>query len=204
MLLLKILQICKNSKSPLLFDGVNSHTQIFLSLHIPSHFVTTHWTHWSPCLFCFVLSCFCILLFMAEPVTYGSLQARGVIKTIAAGLYHSHSNWIWEPHLQPTPHTARDNTRSLTHWVGPGIEPTSSWISVGFISTPPQEELPSHCYTNISRHLEPQGISTCFCRNSLFPHILLDPSALSWSIWSNKPYQRNLTIPPYRTAYCSP
>ena len=38
--------------------------------------------------------------------------------------------------------TARSNARSPTHSVGPGIEPTSSWIRVGFLSTEPHRELP--------------------------------------------------------------
>ena len=38
--------------------------------------------------------------------------------------------------------TAHGNTRSLTHWARPGIEPMSSRILVGFISTAPQWELP--------------------------------------------------------------
>ena len=33
--------------------------------------------------------------------------------------------------------TAHSNTVSLTHWVGPGIEPESSWILVRFLSTEP-------------------------------------------------------------------
>ena len=37
--------------------------------------------------------------------------------------------------------TAHSNTGSLTHWVRPGIEPTSSWILAGFITTEPQQEL---------------------------------------------------------------
>ena len=37
--------------------------------------------------------------------------------------------------------TAHGNTRSITHWVRPGIEPASSWILVGFISAEPQWEL---------------------------------------------------------------
>ena len=36
---------------------------------------------------------------------------------------------------------AHGNARSLTHWARPGIEPMSSWILVGFISTDPQQEL---------------------------------------------------------------
>ena len=39
-------------------------------------------------------------------------------------------------------HHSSGNTRSLTHWAGPGIKPTSSWILVGFITTEPQWELP--------------------------------------------------------------
>jgi len=38
--------------------------------------------------------------------------------------------------------TAHGNARSLTLWARPGIEPASSWILVGFISTEPQWELP--------------------------------------------------------------
>ena len=37
--------------------------------------------------------------------------------------------------------TAHGNTGSLTHWARPGIEPTSSWILVMFISAAPQQEL---------------------------------------------------------------
>ena len=36
--------------------------------------------------------------------------------------------------------TAHGNAGSLTHWVRPGIEPTSSWILVRFISSVPQQE----------------------------------------------------------------
>ena len=34
------------------------------------------------------------------------------------------------------------HTRSLTHLVGPEIEPASSWILVGFVTAEPQEEFP--------------------------------------------------------------
>ena len=78
---------------------------------------------------------------MATPAAYGSPQARGQIGAIAAGLHHSHSNTGSEPHLQPTP-KAHCNAGSLINWVRPGIEPSSSWILVGFITTEPQWELP--------------------------------------------------------------
>ena len=38
-------------------------------------------------------------------------------------------------------HTPQFTAMPLTHWVRPGIEPTSSWILVGFISDEPQQEL---------------------------------------------------------------
>ena len=38
--------------------------------------------------------------------------------------------------------TAHSNTGSLTHYVRPGIEPSSSWILVRFITAEPQQELP--------------------------------------------------------------
>ena len=39
----------------------------------------------------------------AAPTAYGGSQARGLIKAIAAGLHHSHSNARSKPCLQPTP-----------------------------------------------------------------------------------------------------
>ena len=57
-------------------------------------------------------------------MAHGSSHARGHIGATASSLCHSHSN-----------------ARSLTHWVGPGIKPTSSWILVRFISAEPQQEL---------------------------------------------------------------
>ena len=46
--------------------------------------------------------------FRAAPMAFGGSQARGQIRAVAAGLYHSHSN-----------------SGSLTHWPRPGIEPVS-------------------------------------------------------------------------------
>ena len=38
-------------------------------------------------------------------------------------------------------HHAHGNTGSLTHWVGPGIKPASSWILVGFATAEPRWKL---------------------------------------------------------------
>ena len=36
---------------------------------------------------------------------------------------------------------AHGNARSLTHWARPGIESSTSWLLVGFVSTAPRREL---------------------------------------------------------------
>ena len=46
---------------------------------------------------------FVFCLFRAEPATYGSSQARGLIRSAAAGLCHSHSNIRSNPCLRLTP-----------------------------------------------------------------------------------------------------
>ena len=53
-----------------------------------------------------------------------SSQGRDQIRATAASLRHSHSN-----------------SRSLTHWVRPGIKPAFSWKVVRFITAEPQWEL---------------------------------------------------------------
>ena len=49
--------------------------------------------------------------------------------------------------------TAHSNARSLTHWVRPGIEPMSSWILVGFITTEPWQELVFYIFSAKISHL---------------------------------------------------
>ena len=64
-------------------------------------------------------------VFRASPVSYGSSQARDLIRATAAG--HSHSTVGSKPRLV-TYITAHGSSRSLTHCARPGIEPASSWI----------------------------------------------------------------------------
>ena len=73
-----------------------------------------------------------LLSLRTAPVAYGGSQARGPIRAVAAGLHHSHSNSRSEPRLWPTYTTAHGNAGSLTHWVRPGIRPSSSWMLVRF------------------------------------------------------------------------
>ena len=46
---------------------------------------------------------FLFFIFRATPGACGSSQARSLIRAIAAGLHHSHSNAKSKPRLQPTP-----------------------------------------------------------------------------------------------------
>ena len=71
--------------------------------------------------------------FTAAPVAYGSSEARGQIRVAAAGLCHTHSNSGSELPLWPAPQLIA-MPDPLTHWVRPGMEPTSSWILVGFLT----------------------------------------------------------------------
>ena len=76
-----------------------------------------------------------VVVFRVKPVACGSSQARGQIGA------HSHRNTRSKPHLWPTPQLrATSDPHPLS---GPGIEPASSWILIGFISTEPHQALPS-------------------------------------------------------------
>ena len=73
-------------------------------------------------------------------MAYGGSQARAQIGAPTAGLYLSHSNMGYLSLVCDLHHSSW-HARSLSHWVRPGIEPTSSWILVGFISAVSQWEL---------------------------------------------------------------
>ena len=78
----------------------------------------------------------CVCLLKAAPMAYGSSQAKSQIGTVATAMpYLSHICDLYA--------TAHGDTRSLNHRVRPGIESTSSWILVRFISAAPQQELPN-------------------------------------------------------------
>ena len=76
------------------------------------------------------------------PTEYGSSQARGKLemKLLAYGT----AGQI--PAMSATYTIAHGNAGSLTHWAGPGMEPETSWILVGFITSEPQQELSASIY----------------------------------------------------------
>ena len=52
---------------------------------------------------CFIFIFYFLCVFRAIPVVYGSSQARGLIGSVAAALWHSHSNAGSKPRLPPAP-----------------------------------------------------------------------------------------------------
>ena len=67
------------------------------------------------------------------PMACGGSQAKGLIRAAATSLYHSHRNG-GIPAVSATYNTAHGNTRSLTRWARPGIEPTTSLFLVRFVN----------------------------------------------------------------------
>ena len=127
------------------------------------------WAIWSPInsqIFFFFLY---FAISRATPAAYGGSQARGLIGAVATGPCHSHGNMGIQA-VSTTYTTAHGNTRSLTHWVRPGIEPTTSWFLVGFVNhwattgTPVLRSNPLlFCLTH---YLQPQWSHHC-CLNTL-------------------------------------
>ena len=70
---------------------------------------------WQNALLCkkalYYLFIYLFIYLLATLAAYGGSQARGLIGSTTVSLCESHSN-----------------ARSLTHWVGPGIEPVTSWV----------------------------------------------------------------------------
>ena len=69
-----------------------------------------------------------LLSFRATPMAYGISQAMGPTGAVATSLSQGHSKAVADLHLQPTWNP------TLTHWVRPGIEATSSWMLVWFVN----------------------------------------------------------------------
>ena len=92
-------------------------------------------THWATRELYFFVFC------RAAPTAHGASKARCPIGVIAAGLCYSHTNARSKPSLCTTPKPMA-MPGSSTHWVRPGIEPTTSWFLVRIVSAMPWQELP--------------------------------------------------------------
>ena len=90
--------LCQSGNSCILFIHSSVDT-----LKRPFGLFATFWILWIMLLRTFFFFFFFALLFRASSTAYGNSQARGWIRTVATGVYHSHSNSGSEPSLQPTP-----------------------------------------------------------------------------------------------------
>ena len=85
-------------------------------------------------LFSFSFLSFFICFFRASPAAYGSSQARGQSRSCGClPMPQLQQCQIWATSVTYT--EACSNARSLTHWMRAGIEPVSSWILVGFLTS---------------------------------------------------------------------
>ena len=89
---------------------------------------------------------FCFILFFCfAPKANESSQAMGQIRATTAHLTPQPQQHRIQT-MSVTYATAHGNNGSLTHWARPGIEPASSCIPVGFVTTEPQQELLMYIY----------------------------------------------------------
>ena len=94
---------------------------------------------WQPVFWCLSRIRKTIFLFMAAPAAYGYSQARGWISCSCQPMPQPRNTGILATSVNYT--KSHGNARSLTHWSRPGMEPASSWILVGFVTTDPWREL---------------------------------------------------------------
>ena len=71
---------------------------------------------------------------MTDPTAYGNSQARDQIRAEVASLHHSHSNARSEMRLRSMPQLMA-TPGTLTNQARPGIEPTSPWVLVRFLTS---------------------------------------------------------------------
>ena len=67
-------------------------------------------------------------------MAYRSFQAKGQIGAVAASL--ATATAMGSPAISVNYTAAHGNAGCLSQWARPGIEPASSWILAGFITTP--------------------------------------------------------------------
>ena len=79
-----------------------------------------------------------LVLFRAAPMACGGSQTRGPIGAIATGQPQPQQCQIQASSATYT--TAHSIAGSLTHWARPGIEPTTLWFLVGFVTPAPQQK----------------------------------------------------------------
>ena len=108
-----------------------------------------------PCLYVTVFMCICLhtythtvinflffLLFLGPYPRHMEVPRPGVESELQLPAYTTAIYTQDLSHICDLDTTAHNNARCLNHWARPGIETTSSWILVRFVSAEPRQELP--------------------------------------------------------------
>ena len=112
-----------------------------------------------------------LFFFRATLMVYGSSQAGSQIGAVAPQQCGIQAACV-------TSITAHGITGSLTHWARPGIEPTSSWILVRFVSAAPWWELPQSLL-NSFHHFLPSYLHSSFFALVILAHCCFSSIRLS-------------------------
>ena len=121
--------------------------------------------------YCRLLASVCLQAYLFSPLLL-PITITVIFFVVVVFLGHTHGIWRflgygsnWSHSCQPTPQlqqggiraytTGHGNARSSTHWGRPGIEPTTSWFLVRFVSAVPQQELLQWSF----RHENPVKVS---------------------------------------------
>ena len=81
----------------------------------------------------------CVCVFLGLYPQHMEVLSLGVESELQLPAYATATATQDPSHICDLYHSSR--CESLTHWARPGIEPESSWILVGFVTTEPQQEL---------------------------------------------------------------
>ena len=105
------------------------------------------------------------------------------------------SNWSYSRRPTPQPQqcqiwaasasytTAHSNTGSLTHRARPGMEPTTSWFLVGFISTIPWRELPKWSFLLWTRKETFVMLTKIISTWRKYQNIYFHLTNIFWQLW---------------------
>ena len=108
---------------------------------------------WPSHTYVYILFFSCFLCFLAFPWHLEALRLE-----VELELQYRPTPQPWQLRSQAasaTYTTAHGNTGSLTHWVRPGIEPSTSWLLVGFVNHWAMTGTPVHSFSHIILHHSP-------------------------------------------------
>ena len=115
-----------------------------------NHYQLTHRFQINPFLgICIFFVCLFVCCFLGPQMWHMEVPRLGVeLELSCQPMPQSQPRRIWAMSVTYT--TAHGHPRSLTNWARPGIEPASSWILVGFITSELQRKFQKYVYKYFS------------------------------------------------------